>query len=78
MSHLITYNRYMCERFRLGVPLSDVIPSRFYPNGQVLSLLVNEHDDPQHIIANLNLSLRMKACCLTHGSSFVTHTERRV
>jgi F-box protein 9 len=34
--------------------------SRFYPNGQVLSLLANEHEDPQHIIGILNLSLRMK------------------
>ncbi|PPQ67877.1 hypothetical protein CVT25_010316 [Psilocybe cyanescens] len=42
-SHLITYHRYL----------------RFYPNGQVLSLLANEEHPPQHIIPILKPTLRM-------------------
>ncbi|KXN87426.1 F-box only protein 9 [Leucoagaricus sp. SymC.cos] len=44
ISHLITYHRYL----------------RFYPNGQVLSLLANEEHPPQTIINMLKPSLRMK------------------
>jgi len=44
ISHLITYQRYL----------------RFYPNGQVLSLLVNEEHTPQQIIPLLKPTLRMK------------------
>ncbi|KAF8906271.1 hypothetical protein CPB84DRAFT_1844520 [Gymnopilus junonius] len=42
-SHLITYHRYL----------------RFYPNGQVLSLLANEEHTPQQIIPILKPTLRM-------------------
>ncbi|KDR80711.1 hypothetical protein GALMADRAFT_91284 [Galerina marginata CBS 339.88] len=42
-SHLITYHRYL----------------RFYPNGQVLSLLANEEHTPQQIIPVLKPTLRM-------------------
>ncbi|PPQ96280.1 hypothetical protein CVT26_005667 [Gymnopilus dilepis] len=42
-SHLITYHRYL----------------RFYPNGQVLSLLANEEHPPQQIIPILKPTLRM-------------------
>jgi len=44
ISHLITYHRYL----------------RFYPNGQVISLLANEEHDPQDIITKLRPTLRMK------------------
>ncbi|KAN0121263.1 hypothetical protein V8E52_003851 [Russula decolorans] len=44
ISHLITYHRYL----------------RFYPNGQVISLLANEEHEPQHIITMLRPTLRMK------------------
>ncbi|PPQ64215.1 hypothetical protein CVT24_008591 [Panaeolus cyanescens] len=44
ISHLITYHRYL----------------RFYPNGQVLSLLVNEEHGPQQVIPMLKPTLRMK------------------
>ncbi|KAF9466103.1 hypothetical protein BDZ94DRAFT_1158574 [Collybia nuda] len=44
ISHLITYHRYL----------------RFFPNGQVLSLLTNEEYPPQQIIPLLKPSLRMK------------------
>lgn len=44
MSHLITYHRYL----------------RFYPNGQVISLLANEDHEPQHVITILRPTLRMK------------------
>ncbi|KAG2011808.1 hypothetical protein CC2G_011879 [Coprinopsis cinerea AmutBmut pab1-1] len=43
-SHLITYHRYL----------------RFYPNGQVLSLLANEQLSPQDVIPMLKPTLRMK------------------
>ncbi|KAI0289454.1 hypothetical protein BC826DRAFT_1092769 [Russula brevipes] len=33
---------------------------RFYPNGQVISLLTNEEHEPQHIITVLRPTLRMK------------------
>ncbi|KAF4611137.1 hypothetical protein D9613_006982 [Agrocybe pediades] len=42
-SHLITYHRYL----------------RFFPNGQVLSLLANEEHTPQQVIPMLKPSLRM-------------------
>ncbi|EKM81707.1 hypothetical protein AGABI1DRAFT_70096 [Agaricus bisporus var. burnettii JB137-S8] len=48
MNHLITYHRYL----------------RFYPNGQVLSLLANEEHPPQTIINILKPSLRMKGLCI--------------
>ncbi|KAH9995394.1 hypothetical protein BJV74DRAFT_976352 [Russula compacta] len=44
ISHLITYHRYL----------------RFYPNGQVISLLANEEHEPQHVITILKPTLRMK------------------
>ncbi|EMD38956.1 hypothetical protein CERSUDRAFT_104245 [Gelatoporia subvermispora B] len=44
VSHLITYHRYL----------------RFYPNGQVLSLLANEEHSPQQVIPLLKPTLRMK------------------
>jgi len=44
VSHLITYHRYL----------------RFYPNGQVLSLLANEDMGPQQVIPVLKPTLRMK------------------
>ncbi|KAF8269809.1 hypothetical protein EI94DRAFT_1724377 [Lactarius quietus] len=44
ISHLITYHRYL----------------RFYPNGQVISLLANEEHEPQHVITMLRPTLRMK------------------
>lgn len=44
VSHLITYHRYL----------------RFYPNGEVLSLLANEEVSPQQAIHLLKPSLRMK------------------
>ncbi|KAH9072087.1 hypothetical protein EDB83DRAFT_2571678, partial [Lactarius deliciosus] len=44
ISHLITYHRYL----------------RFYPNGQVISLLANEEHEPQHVITILRPTLRMK------------------
>ncbi|PCH44309.1 hypothetical protein WOLCODRAFT_104900 [Wolfiporia cocos MD-104 SS10] len=44
VSHLITYHRYL----------------RFYPNGQVLSLLANEEMPPQQVIPMLKPTLRMK------------------
>jgi F-box protein 9 len=33
---------------------------RFYPNGQVISLLANEEHEPQHIVTMLRPTLRMK------------------
>ena len=33
---------------------------RFYPNGQVISLLANEEHEPQHVITVLRPTLRMK------------------
>ncbi|KAF9454313.1 hypothetical protein P691DRAFT_754796 [Macrolepiota fuliginosa MF-IS2] len=44
VNHLITFHRYL----------------RFYPDGQVLSLLTNEEHPPQTIINMLKPSLRMK------------------
>ncbi|EKM50500.1 uncharacterized protein PHACADRAFT_104974 [Phanerochaete carnosa HHB-10118-sp] len=44
VSHLITYHRYL----------------RFYPNGEVLSLLTNEEVSPQQAIPLLKPTLRMK------------------
>ncbi|KAG6890318.1 hypothetical protein C0995_009524 [Termitomyces sp. Mi166 len=44
INHLITYHRYL----------------RFYPNGQVLSLLANEEFTPQQVIPLLKPTLRMK------------------
>ncbi|EGO22409.1 hypothetical protein SERLADRAFT_473181, partial [Serpula lacrymans var. lacrymans S7.9] len=44
ISHLITYHRYL----------------RFFPDGQVLSLLANEEYGPQNVIPILKPSLRMK------------------
>ncbi|KAI9451680.1 hypothetical protein BJY52DRAFT_91289 [Lactarius psammicola] len=44
ISHLITYHRYL----------------RFYPNGQVISLLANEEHEPQQVITMLRPTLRMK------------------
>jgi len=44
VSHLITYHRYL----------------RFYPNGQVISLLANEEMPPQQVIPVLKPTLRMK------------------
>ncbi|KAF9477585.1 hypothetical protein BDN70DRAFT_810414 [Pholiota conissans] len=48
ISHLITYHRYL----------------RFFPNGQVLSLLANEEHAPQHVIPLLKPTLRMKGLFL--------------
>jgi len=48
ISHLITYHRYL----------------RFFPNGQVLSLLANEEQGPQQIISLLKPTLRMKGLFL--------------
>ncbi|KAG6831095.1 hypothetical protein H0H92_012772 [Tricholoma furcatifolium] len=45
INHLITYHRYL----------------RFYPDGQVLSLLANEEFAPQQVIPLLKPNLRMKA-----------------
>ncbi|KAG1812978.1 uncharacterized protein BJ212DRAFT_1483028 [Suillus subaureus] len=44
VTHLITYHRYL----------------RFFPNGQVLSLLANEEWQPQAVIPMLKPNLRMK------------------
>ncbi|KAG6865162.1 hypothetical protein C0991_004772 [Blastosporella zonata] len=44
INHLITYHRYL----------------RFFPNGQVLSLLANEEYTPQQVIPLLKPTLRMK------------------
>lgn len=44
VSHLITYHRYL----------------RFYPDGQVLSLLANDEVKPQNVIPLLKPNLRMK------------------
>ncbi|TFY51971.1 hypothetical protein EVG20_g10761 [Dentipellis fragilis] len=44
ISHLITYHRYL----------------RFYPSGQVISLLANEEFEPQQVIPMLKPTLRMK------------------
>ncbi|KAA1470230.1 hypothetical protein DENSPDRAFT_774385 [Dentipellis sp. KUC8613] len=44
ISHLITYHRYL----------------RFYPGGQVISLLANEEFEPQQVIPMLKPTLRMK------------------
>jgi F-box protein 9 len=44
INHLITYHRYL----------------RFFPNGQVLSLLANEELGPQQVIPLLKPTLRMK------------------
>ncbi|KAG1860684.1 hypothetical protein DFJ58DRAFT_701133 [Suillus subalutaceus] len=44
VTHLITYHRYL----------------RFFPNGQVLSLLANDEWQPQTVIPMLKPSLRMK------------------
>ncbi|KAG0709406.1 hypothetical protein DFH29DRAFT_229248 [Suillus ampliporus] len=44
ISHLVTYNRYL----------------RFFPNGEVLSLLANEEWQPQTVIRILKPTLRMK------------------
>ena len=44
VSHLITYHRYL----------------RFFPNGQVISLLAGEDMGPQEVIGMLKPSLRMK------------------
>ncbi|KAJ3551479.1 hypothetical protein NP233_g13074 [Leucocoprinus birnbaumii] len=57
ISHLITYHRYL----------------RFYPNGQVLSLLANEEHPPQSIINMLKPSLRMKGLYI--GTWSLTGTE---
>ncbi|KAF5361821.1 hypothetical protein D9756_002334 [Leucocoprinus leucothites] len=57
ISHLITYHRYL----------------RFYPNGQVLSLLANEEHSPQTIINMLKPSLRMKGLYI--GTWTLTGTE---
>jgi len=48
VSHLITYHRYL----------------RFFPNGQVLSLLSNEEQGLQQIISLLKPTLRMKGLFL--------------
>ncbi|KAJ3555380.1 hypothetical protein NM688_g2607 [Phlebia brevispora] len=45
VSHLVTYRRYL----------------RFYPSGQVLSLLTNEGENPQHSIPKLQLTSREKS-----------------
>jgi hypothetical protein len=43
-----------------GYTLKGDWSSRFYPNGEVLSLLANEEVTPQQIIHQLKPSLRMK------------------
>ncbi|KAJ3511115.1 hypothetical protein NLJ89_g4282 [Agrocybe chaxingu] len=50
ISHLITYHRYL----------------RFFPNGQVLSLLANEENGPQQVIPLLKPTLRMKGLFIGH------------
>ena len=35
---------------------------RFYPSGQVISLLANEDQEPQSVIHMLKPTLRMKVC----------------
>ncbi|KAF7794270.1 hypothetical protein EIP86_005403 [Pleurotus ostreatoroseus] len=50
VSHLVTYHRYL----------------RFYPTGQVLSLLANEGENPQQAIPKLQLTAREK--CLSIGT----------
>ncbi|KAL0953855.1 hypothetical protein HGRIS_005031 [Hohenbuehelia grisea] len=56
ISHLITYHRYL----------------RFFPSGQVLSLLANEEHKPQSIIPQLKPTLRMKVKQTNTLSSFVS------
>ncbi|EDR14575.1 uncharacterized protein LACBIDRAFT_305309 [Laccaria bicolor S238N-H82] len=56
ISHLITYHRYL----------------RFFPNGQVLSLLANEEHSPKHIVPILKPTLRMKG--LLHGTWYLSGT----
>ncbi|KAF8159469.1 hypothetical protein B0H34DRAFT_703607 [Crassisporium funariophilum] len=48
--HLITYHRYL----------------RFFPNGQVLSLLTNEEHSPKQVIPILKPTLRMKGLFFGH------------
>lgn len=60
MSHLITYHRYLCVSMFFFVHWFSHIPRRFYPNGQVISLLANEEHEPQHVITILRPTLRMK------------------
>ncbi|KDQ26631.1 hypothetical protein PLEOSDRAFT_1105530 [Pleurotus ostreatus PC15] len=50
-SHLITYNRYL----------------RFFPDGRVLSLLVNEEYAPQQMIPLLRNNSRMKGLLAANG-----------
>ncbi|KAH9852654.1 hypothetical protein C2E23DRAFT_824705 [Lenzites betulinus] len=59
-SHLITYYRYL----------------RFFPDGQVLSLLANEELNPQHVIPLLTPALRMKGFMI--GTWYLDGTEVHV
>ncbi|KAI0708819.1 hypothetical protein C8T65DRAFT_206191 [Cerioporus squamosus] len=56
-SHLITYYRYL----------------RFYPDGQVISLLANEELAPSHVIPILKPTLRMKGFFI--GNWYLDGTE---
>ncbi|KAF6761612.1 hypothetical protein DFP72DRAFT_879128 [Ephemerocybe angulata] len=60
VNHLITYHRYL----------------RFYPNGQVLSLLANEEYSPKAVIPILKPTLRMKGFYI--GNWYLTGTTLSV
>ncbi|KAG2128581.1 hypothetical protein DEU56DRAFT_819076 [Suillus clintonianus] len=68
VTHLITYHRYL----------------RFFPNGQVLSLLTNEEWQPQTVIPMLKPNLRMKGFYigdwyLSGSTVYITNlTEKRL
>ncbi|GBE86403.1 hypothetical protein BKA93DRAFT_803577 [Sparassis latifolia] len=60
VSHLITYHRYL----------------RFYPNGEVLSLLANDQVPPRQVISTLKPTLRMKGFFI--GNWYLDGTTVRV
>ncbi|KAG5723678.1 F-box only protein 9 [Termitomyces sp. T112] len=60
INHLITYHRYL----------------RFYPSGQVLSLLANEEFTPQQVIPLLKPTLRMKGFYI--GTWSITDTTIQI
>ncbi|KAG9313070.1 hypothetical protein JVU11DRAFT_6510 [Chiua virens] len=59
VSHLITYHRYLCVTLSTAPSMLTSL-SRFFPDGQVLSLLANEDYQPALVIPILKPSLRMK------------------
>ncbi|OAX36138.1 hypothetical protein K503DRAFT_772811 [Rhizopogon vinicolor AM-OR11-026] len=66
ITHLITYHRYL----------------RFFPNGQVLSLLANEEWQPQIVIPMLKPTLRMKGFyigdwSLSDGTVYITNLTEK-